>query len=89
MMSGGGSSSSSSSHGGTPYGLPQGLVNMGREIEYGLMSLYESAIGGTAPVNPDISYQPIGKPGPSKNYIPGLVDPQQARNAAQGYVDQL
>ena len=88
-MSGGASSSSTSSHGGSPYGLPQGLVNMGREIEYGLKSMYESAIGGTPPVNPDPIYQPIGKSGPSKNYVLGLVDPEQARSQAQGIVDKL
>lgn len=60
------------SAGGAPYGLPQGLVNMGREIEYGIKSLYESAVGGDMPVNPDPSIQPIGKSG-TKKYLPANV----------------
>ena len=75
-------------HGGTPYGLPQSLVNMGREIEYGIKSLYESAVGGNTPVNPDPSIQPIGKAG-SKNYLPALVDPEDAVKYAQQRVAKL
>ena len=82
------SSSSSSSHGGPPYGLPQGLVNMGREIEYGIKSLYESAVGGNTPVNPDPSIQPIGKTG-SRNYLPAIVDPEDAIKYAQQRVAKL
>ena len=80
-MSGGGP-------GGPPYGLPQGLVNMGREIEYGIKSLYESAVGGNTPVNPDPSIQPIGKAG-SRNYLPALVDPEDAVKYAQQRVAKL
>ena len=75
-------------HGGPPYGLPQGLVNMGREIEYGIKSLYESAVGGNTPVNPDPSIQPIGKSG-SRNYLPALVDPEDAIKYAQKKVAKL
>jgi len=75
--------------GGAPYGLPQGLVNVGREIEYGIKSLYESAVGGDKPVNPDPSVQPIGRPGPSKSYVPGLVDPKEAERKAQAEVGKL
>jgi len=80
-MSGGG-------HGGPPYGLPQGLVNMGREIEYGIKSLYESVVGGNTPVNPDSSIQPIGEAG-SRNYLPALVDPEDAIKYAQQRVGKL
>ena len=75
-------------HGGPPYGLPQGLVNMGREIKYGIKSLYESTVGGNPPVNPDISVQPIGKGG-NKNYLPGLVNPEAAQQYAEKEVAKL
>lgn len=81
MQNGGGS-------GDPPYGLPQGLVNMGREIEYGIKSLYESAVGGDAPVNPDPSIQPIGKAG-SRNYLPALVNPEAAAKYAEQSVAKL
>ena len=81
-------SSSSSSHGGPPYGIPQGVINMGRQIEYGIKSLYESAVGGDMPVNPDPSIQPIGKAG-SRNYLPALVDPENAQQYAEKRVAKL
>ena len=76
-------------HGGAPYGLPQGLVNMGREIEYGIKSLYESAVGGQQPVNPDPTYQPIGNSCNKTNYVPGLVNATEAKRAAQAAVAKL
>ena len=75
-------------HGGPPYGLPQGFVNIGREIEYGIKSLYESAVGGKMPTNPDPTMQPIGKSG-HKSYIPGIVDPEAAEKYAQRTVAKL
>ena len=86
MMRGGGSSTA---HGQPPYGLPQGLVNVGREIKYGIKSLYESAVGGDKPVNPDPSVQPIGSSGPSKAIMPGLVDPKAAMRHAEQQVAKL
>lgn len=86
MMRGGGSSTA---HGMPPYGLPQGLVNVGREIKYGIKSLYESAVGGDKPVNPDPSVQPIGASGPSKAIMPGLVDPKAAMRHAEQQVAKL
>ena len=85
-MRGGGSSTA---HGMPPYGLPQGLVNVGREIKYGIKSLYESAVGGDKPVNPDPSVQPIGASGPSKAMMPGLVDPKAAMRHAEQQVAKL
>lgn len=76
-------------HGSPPYGLPQGLVNMGREIEYGIKSLYETAVGGQQPVDPDPSKQPIGKAGSRKNYLPTLVDPEAATKHAEQEVGKL
>ena len=86
MRGGGGSSTA---HGMPPYGLPQGLVNVGREIKYGIKSLYESAVGGDKPVNPDPSVQPIGASGPSKAIMPGLVDPKAAMRHAERQVAKL
>ena len=86
MRGGGGSSTA---HGQPPYGLPQGLVNVGREIKYGIKSLYESAVGGDKPVNPDPSVQPIGASGPSKAIMPGLVDPKAAMRHAEQQVAKL
>lgn len=81
-MSGGG-------HGSPPYGLPQGLVNMAREIEFGIKSLYENAVGGQQPVNPDPTHQPIGNSCNKTNYLPGLVNATEARRAAQAEVARL
>jgi hypothetical protein len=76
-------------HGSSPYGLPQGLVNMGREIEYGIKSLYETAVGGQQPVNPDPSQQPLGNSCKQSHYIPAPIDPKNLIKAAQAEVAKL
>ena len=76
-------------HGGPPYGLPQGLVNMAREVEFGIKSLYETAVGGQQPVNPDPSEQPLGNSHKQMQYLPLAINPKELIKDAQAEVGRL
>ena len=74
--------------GGSPYMLPQGLVNTARSLVHGVETIHANAVGGTAPVNPDPADQPIAHSKTSA-LSPELVDLKHVVHQAQSEVDNI
>ena len=74
--------------GGSPYMLPQGLVNAARSLVHGVETIHANAVGGATPVNPDPAVQPIANSKTSA-LSPELVDLKHVVHEAQHEVDNI